>query len=143
MPDPTSTSAPTDTRSVTQPPYDASAPTASDPFTHSSGSFDPSAAFTHSSGKLPVASDGGHGAAGLDPKTATPGDYLGAIAREQADAYASAVRPDSTALGQQRWETDRAFRTANAFLPLENRPPEAWDDYAALYDAATFGIVWS
>lgn len=50
---------------------------------------DPAAAFTHSSGKLPVASDGGHGAAGLDPKTATPGDYLGAIAREQADARRS------------------------------------------------------
>ena len=31
VPDPTSTAAPTDTRSVTQPPYDASAPTASDP----------------------------------------------------------------------------------------------------------------
>ena len=61
VPDPTSTAAPTDTRSVTQPPYDASAPTPATPFTHSSVPFarspaaDPAAAFTHSSGKLPVA----------------------------------------------------------------------------------------
>ena len=79
VPDPTSTAAPTDTRSVTQPPYDASAPTASDPFTHSSGSFAPSsAAFTHSSGKLPAPE-----ARAADPFAGaeTYADYQAAIAQ--------------------------------------------------------------
>ena len=36
----------------------------------------------------------------------------------------------------QRRVTDKAFRTANAFLPLDNQPPEAWDKYLDLYDTA-------
>ena len=58
VPDPTSTAAPTDTRSVTQPPYDASAPTPSVPFARSPAA-DPAATFTHSSGKLPAPVNGG------------------------------------------------------------------------------------
>lgn len=72
----------------------------------------------------------------LDPATATPGDYMAAIAREQQKAYADMVTPGNTALDTQREKTNKAFRTANAFLPLENQPPEAWDTYFDLYDTA-------
>lgn len=75
----------------------------------------------------------------LNPYTAAAADEMQKIADQataEAGRYNDLQEELYGDLNRQRNITNKAFRTANAFMPWEGGSPEAWDQYNALYDEA-------